>query len=770
MTRLVLCFCMLLGLWQHGLQAQESRATLKGRLEDPTGEAVIAATLVLESGSTSQKFGCISQDNGRFSLEQIPLGAYRLTVRSVGYKPINKDLILSSDSTLSPLVMEVDEKALPELEVIASHTRIKTNGSISVRMQGNSIAKGKSLMELLRFVRGVEVYNNSLLINGKAGSLFFVGDRQISLQELQSIPPSMIKSIEVEPNAGVSYGKDATGGVITIVLRDEVGALGSLDLSAQADRYGFVDALLGSAVQYQKGKFTLYNNLKSGLGVYRSRYEREDILSSLLKISKLSDDKKERVLLDNLGLKYQIDPRQYVSLYGGITLSNSDIKQENRTDGITKLMTDSKSNMRELNVGVFYRRGLSLGEGSSFSAKMEYLNRKSNQESKYLLRLEDQSLLDQSMGYLHLEPRLDLSFKNGATLKAGFLFNHLTDDNTMHGMINPFLPEMKARDFSLSGQDYSPWIEYGKLWGKSLYLQAGLRYQATLMRYDDKLYPQANYNIAQRGLYPNVQLQYMIDPKRNSGISLAYRHDFSLPNYGYYSPIAVYQTEYLYSIGNQQLKKESFDRIELNYYLNKHWTLTYRMLTGSDIIHILTQPEANNPELYYSKPENVGSLFENYLSASYTHQPLTGWHTNNRLFVRNNNESMPGKTIRATSIGWSTTHQVRLAKNMGLSFSFAGETARKRLSYVVGSTYSVDAGSYLQLLNERMYINLSLANILHSKNELKIAGPHTVMRRIDLSPQTRLKLSVSWSFSSGDQIKRSSSNAVVAPKRESPKL
>ena len=92
--------------------------------------------------------------------------------------------------------------------------------------------------------------------------------------------------------------------------------------------------------------------------------------------------------------------------------------------------------------------------------------------------------------------------------------------------------------------------------GQRAFVQVGLTYQLTDMQYSDYINRIASIKNRYSGLYPNVQLQYMLNPKKQSGISIAYRRDYSLPNYGYYSPVAVYQNEKLYSIGNQNLKEE----------------------------------------------------------------------------------------------------------------------------------------------------------------------------------------------------------------------
>ena len=107
---------------------------------------------------------------------------------------------------------------------------------------------------------------------------------------------------------------------------------------------------------------------------------------------------------------------------------------------------------------------------------------------------------------------------------------------------------------------------------------------------------------------------------------------------------------------------------------------------------------------------------------------------------------------------------------MGLTLSATGQTAEKHLSHEVGLRYDIDAGVYMSLLNDRLQINLGMLNLIHNRAVMRIKTDFAELERTDLSPRRRLKLSVTWHFSSGDKIKRSSSRTVNSPTRETPTL
>lgn len=306
--------------------------------------------------------------------------------------------------------------------------------------------------------------------------------------------------------------------------------------------------------------------------------------------------------------------------------------------------------------------------------------------------------------------------------------------------------------------------------GQRAFIQIGLTYQSTLMRYNDYLNKALTLRKHYSGLYPNLQLQYMLNPEKQSGISLAYRRDYSLPNYGYYSPIAVYQNEQLYSIGNQHLKQETFHTLEVNYYINPRWVLTYRLRNGADIIQLLTHRDPTQADLVYTRPENSGTSLQHYASLAYTASLGRFWQTNNRVFLRHNTETSPSRSISSAWFGWSATQQFRLSKTMGITLSAAGQTGERHLSHETGLRYNIDAGLYLSLMNNRLQINIGTLNLLHNRELMRIKTDYAELERRDLSPRRRLKLGLTWNFSAGDKIKRSGARTVSSPSRDTPTL
>src|SRR5438552_2373821 len=82
MSRSLIVFAVLV----CSLQAQEFRATLTGRVTDPSGSSVPGATVVATKSDTNSRVETVTSSEGFYTIPLLPPGVYEVTAEATGFK------------------------------------------------------------------------------------------------------------------------------------------------------------------------------------------------------------------------------------------------------------------------------------------------------------------------------------------------------------------------------------------------------------------------------------------------------------------------------------------------------------------------------------------------------------------------------------------------------------------------------------------------------------------------------------------------------------
>lgn len=184
--------------------------------------------------------GTSTDNTGHYYLKNLPVGKLTIKVSGVGYKTVEKDVVLSAGKTIE-LNFLTDESAMSLDEVVVSANRNETNrkdasvvvGVISpkVFLATNAVC----MADGLNFQPGVRVENDcntcgfsQVRINGLEGqySQILIDSRPIfsalsGVYGLEQIPVNMIERVEVVRGGGSAlYGSSAIAGTINIITKE----------------------------------------------------------------------------------------------------------------------------------------------------------------------------------------------------------------------------------------------------------------------------------------------------------------------------------------------------------------------------------------------------------------------------------------------------------------------------------------------------------------------------------------------------------------------
>lgn len=216
---------------------QNSDANIYGHVvEKSTGEHLSYISVSLK-GTT---IGGMTDGSGHFFFKNLPEGKFTVVVRAVGYKTIEREVVLSRGKT-----QELNFELAPE-QISLDEVVVSANRNETTRREAPSLVNvldpkvfeqtnSACLAEGLNFQPGVRVENDcqncgfqQVRINGLDGhySQILMDSRPIfsaltGVYGLEQIPTNMIDRVEVVRGGGSAlFGSSAIGGTINIITKE----------------------------------------------------------------------------------------------------------------------------------------------------------------------------------------------------------------------------------------------------------------------------------------------------------------------------------------------------------------------------------------------------------------------------------------------------------------------------------------------------------------------------------------------------------------------
>lgn len=724
-----------------------------GRVIDSDGLPVIQATVALQSKTgTASVQPVVTDNNGRFAASVAAKGEYTLRISCIGYDTYESGITVYGDVDLGTIRLEYTSKMLDEVTVMANYSEVKQNGEITVRVKGNPLARGKSTADFLRLINGLVVNNDGISVRGRDNTLIYIGDQQITFDQLKGIDPSMISKIEIIPYADGSYGVNASGGVIKIQLREDAGVIGNVNVNSAVSQDGLPWASADATLLYSRGKLSMRNYISVPYNHNISRSRQDDVSSDGVKRQTYTKNVNDgESLYDNFALQYSFSKLDRLDVYGGVSLSWSD-NMQNSTSGSSSLDIKSKGKPAYYSAGVQYKRMFGRDSLSYFHFRTLYSRSNEYSRMNYLCDgTTDMARMQAYSDQISVRPLVHIRFKGSTNLNFGVDYLYLTDRHENRG--TEILDYIPTGHYDIEGTDYGAWTDFSTMAGKNLYLRASLNYHGSVFDYHDKLDNTNNINIRQDGFYPSLTAQWMFNRRKWRFLTLGYRHYYSNPNYNYRLPTVVWQNDSRYSVGNPDLEKQDFDDVELYFALNRNWSAFYDFNYGNNLVNVLMREDADRPGVYYTRPENTGWRIRQKLGITYSGYLFKFWNMNTSLTATNTRESMPGKRIDHAYLTLNSSNNFTVTKNLSFILWVFAQTKTKSLSYEASACYGTSAGVNWSLLKDRLKINLNYNGILYNYGKTITRGDGWTLTRKDLSHQTNVQLYVSWSFNAGKKIR-----------------
>ena len=162
------CLTLLCSL---SVEAQSDNGLITGKIQDPDGNPVAFANVVLKLAKDSSLFKVeYSKEDGGFAILEIPAGAYWLDVSYVGLPPYQSaviDLAAGQKVNLGNIDLKPGATDLSEVVVKAQKPLLEIKpDKMVLNVEGSINATGNNAMDLLRKSPGVVIDNNDNISNG----------------------------------------------------------------------------------------------------------------------------------------------------------------------------------------------------------------------------------------------------------------------------------------------------------------------------------------------------------------------------------------------------------------------------------------------------------------------------------------------------------------------------------------------------------------------------------------------------------------------------
>ena len=636
--RYVLFLLVIAILFSSGLSAQNNlNATTTGRVsgtlvDQASREPVGFANVVLYPLSDTTKItnGAMTNEQGAFVVDNLPVGSYLARITLIGYASRRLPAIAITANNpavnLGTIPFSVNATRLGEVQVQGERPLVSyglDRKVINVAQDLTSIAG--TATDVMKNVPSVSVdadgaismrgsSNLRILIDGRPTGMVAADQAQV----LEQIPASSIESVEIITNPSSKFDAEGEGGIINIILKKEdregFNGLASFNIGTN-NRY---NTSLSGNYQYKKlnvfGSYDFRQDNRNGFGTQnRTGFNEAEAPNSYIE---QAEDETDRNLNNavKIGADYAFRPDQTFStsvVYRNRNSTDSEVTQ-NRLFNSNRTLTQNfsrttqetdKSQTFDYNLG--YRKTFAK-KRRELTADLIYTTSAGDENqdisSKNISPLEEELSTNQrsftNENNNQLTAQVDYTDPIGedGRFDAGYksIVSQRDDDYRFENQNN--LTRIWINDpnisnnFILDQQIHALYATYGNKWGKLSY-QLGGRLEGTkqlgLQRANNTVAPDTSYF----NFFPSVFVTHTFND--DNQVQASYSRRINRPNMWNLNPFIDVSDTLNIRQGNPYLRPEfanAFELSQIHYSDNGSINTTLFFRQTNDVIERFTVP------------------------------------------------------------------------------------------------------------------------------------------------------------------------------------
>lgn len=778
-------------LLSFSIFAQEG--AISGRIVDPDNQPLELVNVILKNSGNDQvvKFG-ITDPNGDFKIEDVPMGSFYLEASMIGFSTYRTSTLTFTDSnnkfTLDDIVLQESVEQLDEITLTAKTPLLEQKTDrLVVNVDSWVTNAGSTALEVLQKSPGISVSKDgNISLKGKSEVLFLIDGRPsyLNSSELANLLGSMssneLQKIEIMTNPSAKYDASGNAGVINILTKKStfLGFNGTITTSYGQGAYPKSNNSL--MLNYRTEKLNTFLNYGLNytesyfyLDTERNFYDNPNNLSYTL----MQEAKRNNQNLNNnlkLGLDFYPSPNTTIGFSASGFVNPQ--RSKGRTPGRILDPSGNISSILNTEVNVdnswknggfnLYLQNASEDKRKNFSTNLDYLHYDFSGNQTILGQTFDpgNNLVSENNFKNELPLTIDifsgradyaLELENGLQLETGIKASRVETKNASDFYVlngsNYEVDTTRTSAFDYRENISAAYVNMKKTVGK-LSLQAGLRLENTnyqgiqsdLTSVQDSTFKR-NYT----SLFPTIFTGYEVNKDNQITFSAGRRID--RPSYRQLNPFIGYLDKYTYSTGNVLLQPQFSTNFEIGHqYKNKFTTtLNYSVIDG-----MINETLVQKDSLIVRSVGNIGKRYNYGISESISFE-AGNWYTGNlfaNLFNNKYDGSINGIPLKVEqwTLALSSNNQFTLANGWTaeLSGSYEGRNRNEGQAIILPSG-QISVGFSKNLFNDRASLKFNVRDIFYDMNPIEIQNFQNVFSTIHIRRDTRVA-TVAFTYRFGD--------------------
>lgn len=784
--------------------------TVFGMVKDSlNNEAIEFATITLTAVKDNSVTGGVTNEKGKFSVENVKPGRYIVKIQAIGYNAktlpeiaLNPKNGMDLDLGLIKLRSEVYE--IKGAEVRADKL-LMTNAidKKSFDVDKMAVATGGSAADIFQQLPAVDIDMDGNVTLRGSGSITVLIDGRPSAQlsggtlqnALEQIPANSIEKIELITNPSSKYDPDGMGGIINIVLKKNKreGFNGTVNAGVgTSDKYN-----AGIQLNKRAGKASLFisYNFQDNTNWFRGKSDRNDFNADTITRNLIqSNNGDNRMITHSVksGIEYSLSKKDLVYANGswGVSLRrNSDFQANDfhfptgssLSDYAYNRTTYNRTNTTNYDASAGYKHDFGnikhfLTSDFSISGNLPTVTRNFFQESDVAEQNSTERSFDDN-AFRTITAAIDYGqpFGEKTYIETGLKnIQRSVNQNFKfenYDVVNDeFINNTdRSNSFDFNEYIYSAYANMGRQFGK-FGVQAGLRLEQAFTR-SYLVNTAKGYDNDYFSYFPSLFLKYELTEKNTLQTSVSRR--IRRPSTEDLNPFPEYSDPTSLFQGNPFLKPEYTNSYEFSYsFMTKGFsvqpTLYFRQ-TNNSIQRYIYRPDTS--EVAFVTMTNLAKVYNTGLDMNINYSPFDWWNMtfNTNLYY----EKMDGtnidpdfnRSLFTYSTKISSTWNIQKKIDIQVTSNYKSPQTRPQGKFV--AQYSTDLAVAFKVFSGRGTLNFKLTDIFDTR-QFGVNITDTTLDRVFRRKRESRVASVNFIWRFGSQDNKGKSNTRKPKQDDAP--